>query len=103
MNLRLEGETEKRNNWSPLSLLLNVAERERRSPFLARNRDVIQLPEDSPEMPFLRPTLGYVTSFFIPVAFFKNRYGKVHPYIGLNSNLEVRANILARGCVTLVN
>ena len=64
MNLRLEGETEKRNNWSPLSLLLNVAERERRSPFLARNRDVIQLPEDSPEMPFLRPTSGYVTYFF---------------------------------------
>lgn len=60
MNLRLEGGTEKRNNWSSLSLLLNVAERERPSPFLARNRDVIQLPE----MPFLRPTSGYVTYFF---------------------------------------
>ena len=64
MNLRLEGGTEKRNNCSPFSLLLNIAERERPLPFLARNRDVIQLPEDSPEMPFLRPTSGRVTYFF---------------------------------------
>lgn len=64
MNLRLEGGIEKRNNWSPLSLLLNVAERERPLPFLSATRDVIQLPEDSPEMPFLRLTSGHVTYFF---------------------------------------
>ena len=64
MNLRLEGGTEKRNNWSPLPLWLNVAERERPSPFLARNRDVIKLPENSPEMLFLRPTSSHVTYFF---------------------------------------
>ena len=64
MNLRLEGGTKKRNNWSPFSLLLNIAERERPLSILARNRDVIQLPEDSPEMPLSRPTSGHVTYFF---------------------------------------
>lgn len=103
MNLRLEGGTEKRNNWSPLSLLLNVAERERPSPFLARNRDVIQFRKIRRKCRFYAQRQVMSLTFFIPVAFFKNRYGKVHPYIGLNSNLEVRANILARGCVTLVN
>ena len=65
MNLRLEGGTEKRNNWSPFSLLLNIAERERPLPILARNRDVIQYPEDSPEMPFSRPTSGSCHLLFL--------------------------------------